>query len=138
MNTLLLKEASLTLNDVQAIDPDDYLCYSCYMTHQTIVKSTHSKTSDPEELKHLMETWQCTLKRENVDAVTKSILHAVLFVANEFLHERAVLLPCACRQFLDAYKKLVDKDKGYELEIDETSTVQFTSRWLLNQLQWRI
>jgi len=59
-----------------------------------------------------------------------------LFVAENLIHQKAVLLPWVCQVFLDAYLQVPEGSKSTPsptLEVGE-STVKFSSRWLLNQL----
>ena len=69
---------------------------------------------------------------ETTSTLTKSILQAVLFVADNLLHQRAVLLPQVCQVFLQTHSR-VEQASELVLEVDNT-LVKFTSRWLLHQL----
>jgi len=60
----------------------------------------------------------------------KAILQAIVYVAQNLLSGKAVLLPWVCKVFLEAYS--VDNPK-VTIETGE-SRVIFSARWLLQQL----
>ena len=96
-------------------------------------RSVERKGSDSgtdEQLMDLIEIWKCKLACEDINAVDNAIFHAVLYVANEILHLRAVLLPCVCNLFIAAYS--ANDEQDINLEVGE-GTVKFTSRWLFYQ-----
>ena len=67
------------------------------------------------------------LADENTTAVTKATLHAVLYVADEIMHERAVLLPSVSKVFLAAYTTDSETDSNvHVLEVGE-GTVKYTT-----------
>ena len=63
----------------------------------------------------LIEIWKCKLACEDINAVDNAIFHAVLYVANEILHLRAVLLPCVCNLFIAAYSANDEQDINLEV-----------------------
>ena len=65
------------------------------------------------------------LADENTTAVMKATLHAVLYVADEIMHERAVLLPSVSKVFLAAYTTDSETDSNV-LEVGE-GTVKYTT-----------
>ena len=96
-------------------------------------RSVERKGSDSgtdEQLMDLIEIWKCKLACEDINAVDNAIFHAVLYLANEILHLRAVLLPCVCNIFIAAYS--ANNEQDINLEVGE-GTVKFTSRWLFYQ-----
>ena len=120
-----------------SMHPNDYLCSNCYKVHLSILKSLESKQQEPDcMLQSLTEIWIAKVSDEDTDALTRAVLKAALFVANQFLQQKAVLLPWVSHIFLQAYG--VDHTGSImspelNLEVGE-STVKFSSRWLLNQL----
>ena len=75
-------------------------------------------------------------KDYSTDLLTKAVLKAVLHVSEHLLHQKAVLLPDVCHDFLEAfgithYGGIASVDLRLEMG---DSTVQFSSRWLLHQL----
>ena len=96
---------------------------TCALLATRVIRSHFNSNSDPEDL----GLWKFKLQDSKIDAVTRSTLHTVLFVANEILSERAVLLTHVCRIFTEEYG-----GEKEELEVGE-NTVWFTSRWLFNQ-----
>ena len=73
------------------------------------------------------------LSDETTDKVSKTILHTVLYVANELLNQRAMLLPHVSQVFLKEYFQSVPEDTDYTLEEPEC-TIKFSSKWLLKKL----
>ena len=116
------------------IKENDHICETCYRAQLAILRFVERKGSDlgtDEQLMDLIEIWKCKLACEDINAVDNAIFHAVLHVANEILHLRAVLLPCVCNLFIAAYS--ANDEQDINLEVGE-GTVKFTSRWLLNQI----
>ena len=76
---------------------ENYLiCETCYRPQLAILRLVERKGSDSgtdEQLMDLIEIWKCKLACEDINAVDNAIFHAVLYVVNEILHLRAVLLP---------------------------------------------
>ncbi len=54
-------------------------------------------------LQSAIHAWVAKAEDENTDTLTKSVLKAVLFVAEQFLQNKALLLPQVCHVFLQAY-----------------------------------
>ena len=74
----------------------------------------------------------------STDKLTKCILHVVLYLAKELLENRAALLPNLSRMFLTMYMdNSVHTDNPHaECTIDtEEGSVNFTSKWLLKNVQ---
>ena len=86
-------------------------------------------------LKELISIWEGKISDENTDQLTTLILQVVLFVVTELLHNRGVLLPHVSLMFIEAYKlcSTVASQGLVRLEVGE-GTIEFSSRWLLNQL----
>ena len=80
-----------------------------------------------------MDIWVAKLDDEEVDELTGAVLKTALFVADEILHQRAVLLPEACIAFTKAYPSAASTTDKLHLEVGD-STIRFTSQWLLHQL----
>ena len=83
--------------------------------------------------KTLTKIWESALSDETTDKVSKTILHTVLYVANELLNQRAMLLPHVSQVFLKEYFQSVPEDTDYTLEGPEC-TIKFSSKWLLEKL----
>ena len=119
------------------VSPNDYLCNTCYKLHLTIATAVCSQESPPKcTLQGAIQAWLAKTDDENADPLTRSVLKAVLYVAEHLLQNKALLLPQVCHVFLQEYGvphfgsiKSVD----LTLEVGE-SVVKFSSRWLLNQL----
>ena len=58
------------------------------------------KSDNDTQLMHLIDTWKMALADENTTAVTKATLHAVLYVADEIMHERAVKHYCSNESYV--------------------------------------
>ena len=80
----------------------------------------------------LTEIWRAKASDKDTDRLTVAVLKAALFVAEQLLQQKAVLLPQASQVFLQAYGvNHTGSIKSVELNLE---VVQFSSRWLLNQL----
>ena len=126
--------AERTGQDVN-ISPSDYICFACYKTHCSILDSMKSSQAD-NTLEQAVEMWVNKHNDNSTDKLTKAILKTVIYVANQLLVGKAVLLPWACQVFLDAYDiQHTGSIKSAKVTIETgESTVIFTSRWLLHQL----
>ena len=118
------------------IAPQDVLCFSCYKLHCSILKSLNSSNDNEgsdSSLQQNIKAWKNT--NDGTDLLTSAVLSAVLFVAENLIQQKAVLLPWACQIFLQAYcnDQTGSTSTQLTLEIGE-SNVKFTSQWLLNQL----
>ena len=84
----------------------------------------------------LTEIWRAKASDKDTDRLTVAVLKAALFVAEQLLQQKAVLLPQASQVFLQAYGvNHTGSIKSVELNLEVgEGTVQFSSRWLLNQL----
>ena len=85
-----------------------------------------------QALENLISIWELKYLDESNDNVTRSLLSVVLYIAGEFVNQRAVLLPHASKMFCQAYGP-ESIDMNIQLKVSE-STFLFTSKWLLNQL----
>ena len=126
-----LKET--TGNDI-CIQPQELVCLTCYKLHLSIVEALKAEqcTSD-NALRKSMSIWDVKLNDPTTDALTKATLRAVLYLSEQFLQQKAVLLPQVC---LDAYGvshsgSIVSVELNPEVG---DSLVKFSSRWLLHQL----
>ena len=132
----LLSELNCDDNAVH-LKESDCVCNACYRAHVAMLKTTEKdmcKSDNDTQLMHLIDTWKMALADENTTAVMKATLHAVLYVADEIMHERAVLLPSVSKVFLAAYTTDSETDSNvHVLEVGE-GTVKYTTRWLLNQI----
>ena len=112
-------------------EEDDYVCNTCYKTHLAMLRCDDA-TYDHSKLMQLTESWKITLADDATDAITKAILHTMLYVADEIMHERAVLLPHVSQVFLTAYTENSDAHQTvHVLKVGE-GTVRYTTQWLLN------
>ena len=87
-------------------------------------------------LRQAVEEWIHKYNNVSTDKLTKAVLKTVIYVANQFLLGKAVLLPWACQVFLQAYEiQHIGSIKSARviLETGESSVI-FSSRWLLHQL----
>ena len=131
VNSVLCGEERITESDV--------ICLSCYKCHLEICKAS----SDPEngskdQLQNFIAIWEYKYSDPSTDKLTKCILHVVLYLAKELLENRAALLPNLSRMFLTMYMdKSVHMDNPHaECTIDtEEGSVNFTSKWLLKNVQ---
>ena len=121
--------------DIQ-IGNSDYICTNCYKVHCNIIKSLESQQNGSDNMLHdSIEIWKHTAEN-TTELVTKATLAAVMYVAKHLLQKKAVLLPWACRIFLQVYNiNYTGSVNSVELclELGE-SNVRFSSRWLLHQL----
>ena len=91
------------------------------------------RSDNETQLLHLMDTWKMALVDENTTIVTQATLHAVQYVADQIMHQRAVLLPSVSKVFLAAYTRDSETESNvHVLEVGD-GTVKYTTRWLLNQ-----
>ena len=119
------------LDGTEPLASTDYICNTCYKLHVAILKSHENEN----ELADLIQIWEITLSNETSEH-TAAVLHSVLFVANLFLNNRAVLLPQVCRVFLQKYFTSDDTLENTEhISENNEGTIKFTSRWMLNQLK---
>ena len=73
---------------------------------------------------------------DSTGKLTKAIFKTVMYVVNQLLVGKAVLLPWACQVFLEAYDIQYTgsiKSAKVTMEIGQSNII-FTSRWLLHQL----
>ncbi len=86
-------------------------------------------------LRDSTEIWEYKLSQGDTDRLTKAVLQAVLFVANELACQRAVLLPVISQVFLDAYEPTQPDESSDQVYLDVgKGTIKYSSQWLLNQL----
>ena len=113
--------------------PTDTLCKSCYNMHLVLLQHIEEQASAPHlELQSDISLWKMKLQEETTDKLTRAVLATVIFVAQRFQQERALLLPHAVSVFLDNYPRAKDNEELY-LELGD-GTVKFSARWLMNQL----
>ena len=117
------------------INPDDYLCSTCYKIHSSIIESLKSPNGRDAMLKEVIDQWITKYNSKNTDKLTKAILETVICVANHLLLQKAVLLPWACNVFLQSYEQSAVSCTSTKVTIETgDSSVMFTSKWLLYQL----
>lgn len=118
----MLSQATVT---PVTIATDDVICYKCYKLHNNLLKDV--QYSD-DMLKHEIQLWQDAYQSEDsaTDKLTKAIIKTAIVIGKNLLQQQAMLLPQACKIFLDAY----DMPEG----CDTIENMKFTSRWLLHQL----
>ena len=119
------------------ITPSDNICFNCYKTHCSIIESFKSQHGSDTMLQHSIHEWVSKKTDDNTDRLTKAILDTVIYVANNLLLGKSVLLPWASKVFLHAY------DAEYTSCITSTprvsivtgeSCLSFSGKWLLHQL----
>ena len=105
-------------------------------THCSIIESLKSPHGSDTELQQSIEEWVSKYNDDNTNKLTKAILEAVIYVARNLLMEKAILLPWACKVFLQAYDtEFAGSIKSAQVKIDiGDSCLLFTSKWLLNEL----
>ena len=90
-------------------------------------------TSSDTALKGNRDIWVAKVGDDDTDEATRAVLKTVLFVADEILHQRAILLPKAWQVFTKAYLSPATTTNQLQLETSD-STIKITSQWLLHQL----
>ena len=65
--------------------------------------SLKSPYESDTQLQQSIEEWVSKYNDENSDKLNKAILEAVIYIAHNLLMEKAILLPWACKVFLQAY-----------------------------------
>jgi hypothetical protein len=104
----------------------------------TELDSKHEGTDDA--LMCMIEGCKKSLESAGLDSLSAAVLRAVLHVADQLLQDRALLLPTVCHTFLNTYgvhHSGTIKSLSLSIDVGE-STVQFSSRWLLNQLLFHL
>ena len=132
----LLSEINCDDNAVH-LKESDCVCNACYRAHLAMLKTTEKdmcRSDNETQLMHLIDTWKMALTDEKITAVTQATLHAVLYVADEIMHQRAVLLPSVSIVFLAAYTTDSETDSNVHVLAVGEGTVKYTTRWLLNQI----
>lgn len=129
---------ALTISSILSatIDPDDILCLLCYKAQLKLLSNLQQEPLSDISLMNDIEMWLYT-QRHSTSKLTRSILEAIIFVANQLQQEKALLLSSAVTIFIEHYteKKLTCSISSLNLKIDtEDSTVHFSNRWLLNNL----
>ena len=82
------------------IKKDDCLCFRSYKTHLSIIKSLSQKPQFYDStLKHEIEEWE-NIAKSSTDSILCAILQTV---CNMLLKNTALLLPVACKIFLEFY-----------------------------------
>jgi len=97
--------------------------------HCSILEKLKSEGTD-DMLKQDIAIWVSKLGDINIDKLSKAILESVVYVANQLLLCKAVLLPWVCNVFLYAYNgKHTGSIKSVKLILEvEEGEVMFTSR----------
>ena len=109
------------------------ICLNCYKSHLIIIKAAENERSNPENfLEELIPIWEFKYADAETDKVTRTLLHVVLYIAREFVSQRAVLLPNISKMFCQEYDQ-ENIASDLHLEVSE-GTITFTSKWLLSQL----
>ena len=118
------------------IKPSNYICFTCYRTHCSIIESLTTPHGSNAALQQSIEEWVSKYNDNTTDQLTKAILEVVIYVAHKLLMEKAVLLPWACWVFLQAYDtEFSGRIKSAQVTVDTgDSCLLFSSKWLLNQL----
>ena len=127
---MIPKHLSETTGTTVSLTRMDYIYYRCYKAHVSIMKNTNSFD---EALQKDIQTWTLIYRDTTTDTLTKSILKAVLVVADHLLQQRAVLLPNISQVFLEEYGGPLMGAVDLILEVGDC-TVKFSSQWLLHQL----
>jgi len=79
-----------------------YVCFTCYRTHCSIIESLKSKHGSDKALQQCVDEWVSKHSDGNNDKLTDAILKCVIYVAYNILLGKAMLLPWACKVFLQA------------------------------------
>ena len=118
------------------ISPTDYICSTCYKVHCSIIESLRTPHGSDTSLKQAIDQWVDKYNDDNANKLTKAILQTVVYVANHLLLEQAVLLPWACKVFLQSYESEYAGSVTSAKVTVETgdSIVTFSGRWLLHHL----
>jgi len=99
----VFQHLSNTTGQSAVIKPNDYLCFSCYRTHCSIIESLKSPDGTDTALKQSVNEWVSKYDDDNTDKLTKALLETIIYVAHHLLMEKAILLPWASKVFLQAY-----------------------------------
>ena len=105
--------------------------------HSNIVKALKGPPAQQHdnELQHNINAWTTNLNDEHKITLTKSIFSAALFVAEYLKQQKAVLLPWICQVFQSTHCATSSSDLASTLVLEVgDSNVNFSARWLLNQL----
>ena len=109
---------------------NDRICSTCYKTHLTILHAQEydelSLVETLKELRHKLHTCRASTKQES------AILEVAIHVGNEFLSDRAMLLPEAYQLFLGLCgHDAPGDDTACTLSIEsKEGSVKPSSRWL--------
>lgn len=113
----------------------DVLCLLCYKAHLKLL--TELENDQENDINYCINHWLQEQNDINTSEVTKSVLEAVVFVANHLRQDKALLLSAASTVFAEHYTRetLTCSISSLSLTIEtEESTLKFSSRWLLNNL----
>ena len=111
---------------------------------------TLKSTGTDDMLKHDIEKWVNRYNEPNTNNLTTAILAAVIYVANQLLVQKAVLLLWACHVFLESYnghhtytgsiksvKLILEFDEGHNLVRPQFLTFSFSMLTLSLEPTWR-
>ena len=130
---------SNTSGETVIIAPSDNICFNCYITHCSIIESFKSQQNGSDTmLQHSICEWVSKQTDDNMDRLTKAIFESVImYVANNLLLGKAVLLPWASKVFLHAYDaeftSCITSIPRVFIVTGESSLL-FSGKWLLHQL----
>ena len=122
--TLVNKALYGNSDEAEYLTPSDCICLSCYKAHLEIIKSYKHEY----KLVDMIQIWKFA-QSDSTDPLTKAILKVVLYIANEFESQRAVLLPKVSQLFLKEYLTETNEcseDQEHTIETKE-GTMKFTS-----------
>ena len=75
------------------IASNDHLCYSCYRAHCTIIQSLKLPEGSNATLQQSTLEWISICKEDSTDKLTMAILDTVIYVAQDLLIGKVLLLP---------------------------------------------
>lgn len=110
---------------------EDSICKSCYDMHIVLLKDIKKKELDAlDQLPAKIDSWTKLQADKSTTELHKAILQTVVFVARHLQHKNALLLPRVSSFFLSLYEC---RKEDLQLELTD-GTINFSSRWLMNQL----
>ena len=117
-----------TLNE-DTITSNDTICLNCYKNHLVLIKSVEEENK--HDLQNLITIWERVICDDTLENIEKATLSTVMYVANELISNRAMLLPHVAQVFLHEYLHSVPGNEEYK---GKEGTIKFSSKWLLKQL----
>jgi len=94
---------SNTTGQSVVIKPNDYLYFSCYITHFSVIESLKSPHGTDTALQQSVDEWVSKYNDNNTDKLAKALLETITYVAHHLLMEKAILLSWTSKVFLQAY-----------------------------------